>query len=144
MSGLDTTALVEKSCKDVSRPAAYSTTEQVVMFPEITVNDLNQKLKSDEKFILLDIREPVELEYARMADDRLEVLPMSRLAEEGVSALPESVKLQDVPVYIMCHHGTRSAQVTAWLAQQGYKNVFNVGGGIDAYARNIDSSVGFY
>jgi rhodanese-related sulfurtransferase len=44
----------------------------------------------------------------------------------------------------MCHHGTRSAQVTAWLAQQGYKNVSNVAGGIDAYARQVDSSVGFY
>jgi predicted sulfurtransferase len=35
-------------------------------------------------------------------------------------------------------------QVTAWLIQQGYKNVFNVKGGIDAYAKQVDSSVGFY
>ena len=114
------------------------------MFPEITVKDLGEKLKSDEKFILLDIREPVELEYAKIEDDRLEALAMSRLADEGVDALPESVKSQDVPVYIMCHHGTRSAQVTAWLVQQGYQNVFNVSGGIDAYARSVDSSVGLY
>jgi len=114
------------------------------MLPEITVNDLGKELKSDEKFILLDIRELVELEYARIEDDRLEVQPMSRLADEGPDALPESVRSQDVPVYIMCHHGTRSAQVTAWLVQQGYQNVFNVSGGIDAYARSVDSSVGFY
>ena len=36
------------------------------------------------------------------------------------------------------------AQVTAWLAKQGYKNVFNVRGGIDAYASQVDQSVGFY
>ena len=114
------------------------------MFPEITVNDLSEKLKSDEKFILLDVRELEELDYAKIEDDRLEVLPMSRLAEEGPDALPESVKSQGTPVYILCHHGTRSAQVTAWLAQQGYSNVFNVNGGIDAYARSVDSSVGFY
>ncbi len=114
------------------------------MFPEISVNDLSEKLKSDENFILLDVRELIELEYAKIEDNRLEVLPMSRLADKGVDALPESVKSQGVPVYIMCHHGTRSAQVTAWLAQQGYQNVFNVNGGIDAYARSIDSSVGFY
>jgi rhodanese-related sulfurtransferase len=114
------------------------------MFPEITVNDLGEKLKSDEKFILLDVRELEELDYARIEDDRLEVTPMSRLANEGPEALPESVKTQDVPVYIMCHHGTRSAQVTAWLAEQGYKNVFNVAGGINAYARQVDSSVGLY
>ena len=114
------------------------------MFPEISVNDLAQKLKSDEKFILLDVRELEELDYAKIEDSRLEVLPMSRLANEGPDILPETVKAQDVPVYIMCHHGTRSAQVTAWLAQQGYNNVFNVDGGIDAYARSVDSSVGFY
>ncbi len=114
------------------------------MFPEITVTELAAKLKSDEKFVLLDVRELEELEYAKIEDSRLEVAPMSRLASEGPDALSESVKLQEVPVYIMCHHGTRSMQVTGWLAQQGYKNVFNVSGGIDAYARQVDSSVGFY
>jgi rhodanese-related sulfurtransferase len=50
------------------------------MFPEITVTELGEKLKSDEKFILLDIRELSELEYAKITDSRLEVTPMSRLA----------------------------------------------------------------
>jgi rhodanese-related sulfurtransferase len=114
------------------------------MFPEITVTQLSEKLKSDEKFILLDVRELDELAQAKVEDSRLEVTPMSRLAAEGPAALSESVRAQDIPVYIMCHHGSRSAQVTAWLAQQGYKNIFNVRGGIDAYARQVDSSVGFY
>ena len=114
------------------------------MFPEITVIELAEKLKSDEKFILLDVRELLELEHAKITDGRLEVTPMSRLAQEGVKALPESVQSQEIPVYVMCHHGNRSMQVTGWLAQQGYKNVFNVSGGIDAYARKVDSSVGFY
>jgi rhodanese-related sulfurtransferase len=114
------------------------------MFPEITVTDLSEKLKSEDKFILLDVRELTELDYAKIEDDRLEVTPMSRLAQEGPDALSESVRAQDVPVYIMCHHGSRSAQVTAWLAQQGWKNVVNVRGGIDEYARKVDSSVGLY
>jgi len=114
------------------------------MFSEITVTELAEKLKSDEKFILLDVRELEELDYAKITDDRLEILPMSRLSEEGPDALPESVKSQEVPVYLICHHGTRSMQITVWLAQQGYTNLFNVRGGIDAYARSVDSSVGFY
>jgi rhodanese-related sulfurtransferase len=114
------------------------------MFPEITVTDLSEKLKSEDKFILLDVRELDELNYAKIEDDRLEVTPMSRLAQEGPEALSESVRAQDVPVYIMCHHGSRSAQVTAWLAQQGWKNVVNIRGGIDEYARKVDSGVGFY
>lgn len=114
------------------------------MFPEITVTQLSEKLKSEDKFILLDVRELTELNYAKLADSRLEVTPMSRLAREGTNALSESVQSQEVPVYVMCHHGNRSMQVTAWLTQQGWKNVFNVRGGIDEYARKVDQSVGFY
>ena len=114
------------------------------MFPEITVAELAKKLESEDKFILLDVRELDELEYAKITDSRLEVTPMSRLAQEGPGALSEFVRTQELPVYVMCHHGTRSAQVTAWLAQQGWKTVVNVRGGIDEYARKVDSSVGFY
>jgi rhodanese-related sulfurtransferase len=114
------------------------------MIPEITVTELSEKLKSEDKFILLDVREPHELNFAKLADSRLEVTPMSRLAREGTSALPESAKPQDSTIYVMCHHGNRSGQVTAWLVQQGWKKVLNVRGGIDEYARKIDNSVGFY
>jgi rhodanese-related sulfurtransferase len=114
------------------------------MIPEITVNELSQKLKSDEEFILLDVRELTELDYAKLTDRRLEVTPMSQLAREGTKALSEAAKSQDATIYVLCHHGNRSGQVTAWLAQQGWKNVFSVQGGIDEYARRLDNSVGFY
>ena len=114
------------------------------MLPEITVTELAEKLKSEDKFILLDVREPHELNYAKLADSRLEVAPLSRLAREGIGALSESAKSKDSTIYVMCHHGNRSSQVTAWLAQQGWKNVFNVRGGIDEYAQKVDQSVGFY
>jgi rhodanese-related sulfurtransferase len=114
------------------------------MFPEITVAQLSEKLKSEDKFILLDVRELSELNYAKLTDDRLEVTPMSRLAREGTNALSESARSKEATIYVMCHHGNRSMQVTAWLAQQGWKNIFNVRGGIDEYARRVDHSVGFY
>lgn len=114
------------------------------MFPEITVTDLSEKLKSEDKFILLDVREPHELNYARITDSRLETTPLSRLAREGIHALSESAQSKDATIYIMCHHGNRSTQVTAWLAQQGWKHVFNVSGGIDEYAQKVDRSVGSY
>jgi rhodanese-related sulfurtransferase len=114
------------------------------MIPEITVTELSEKLKSEDKFILLDVREPHELNFAKITDSRLDITPMSRMAREGTNALSESAKSPEATIYVMCHHGNRSAQVTAWLAQQGWKNVFNVRGGIDEYARQIDHSVGFY
>ncbi|NOH01600.1 MAG: rhodanese [Chloroflexi bacterium] len=114
------------------------------MIPEITVTQLGERLKSEEKFILLDVRELPEFAYAKIEDSRLEVLPLSRLASEGADALPESVTTQELPVYVLCHHGNRSMQVTNWLMRQEYKNVFNVSGGIDEYARRVDSSVRVY
>lgn len=114
------------------------------MIPEITVDELSRKLTSEDKFILLDVREPNELDAAKLTDSRLELAPLSRLAREGVRALPEQAASRDATIYILCHHGSRSGQVTAWLAQQGWKSVFSVRGGIDEYARKIDPSVGFY
>lgn len=114
------------------------------MIPEITTTDLVAKLKTDEPFILLDVRELNELNFAKLEDRRLEVTPMSRLAREGTEALSDAARSQDAMIYVLCHHGNRSGQVTLWLKQQGWKNVFSVAGGIDDYARRIDRSVGFY
>ena len=69
---------------------------------------------------------------------------MSRLANEGPDALSESVQKKELPVYILCHHGNRSKQVTMWLESQGYENVFNVQGGIEEFANKINPEIGFY
>ena len=114
------------------------------MIPEITVTDLAEKLKSKDAFILLDVRELNELDYAKLTDDRLQVTPMSHLGQVGIDALSEAAKSQSAEIYVLCHHGVRSAQVTGWLAQQGWTNIKSVRGGIDEYARKIDNSVGFY
>lgn len=114
------------------------------MLPEITVTELSERLKSADDFIVLDVREPYELNFARLTDSRLDVAPISRLAREGTSALSEVAKSKDATIYVLCHHGNRSGQVTAWLAQQGWKNVFNVRGGINEYAEKVDQSVGSY
>ena len=112
--------------------------------PEITVKELAEKLKSREQFILLDVREPSELEQAKITDARLEVVPMSRLGSEGMNAFSESARSKDAEIYVMCHHGSRSMQETAWLVSQGWTNVHNVSGGIDAFAQMIDPTIGIY
>ena len=112
--------------------------------PEIDVHELARKLGSDETFILLDVREASELDYAMLVDDRLKVVPMSRMAQLGLSAFPEEVQEKDAEILVMCHHGVRSAQVTQWMLAQAWTNVFSVRGGIDDYAKRIDASVGKY
>ena len=115
-----------------------------ISVPEIDVNELAQKLKSDEAFVLLDVREASELDYAMIVDSRLKVVPMSRLAQLGVGALPEEVRQKDAEILVMCHHGIRSAKATEWLLAQGWTNVFSVRGGIHDYAKQVDASVGKY
>jgi len=112
--------------------------------PEIDVRELARKLGSDETFVLMDVREAWELDHAMIVDDRLKVVPMSRLSQLGLGALPEEFQGKDAEILVMCHHGVRSAQATQWLLAQGWKNVFSVRGGIDDYARRIDASVGKY
>ncbi len=103
-----------------------------------------QKLKSPDGFILLDVREPWELRFARISDGRLVVQPMSQLAQHGLEALPENVRQMDAEIYVLCHRGVRSANVTDWLASQGWTKVFSVAGGIAEYAEQVDLSVGRY
>lgn len=111
---------------------------------EIDVEELAALLKSTGEFVLLDVREPLELEHARIVDARLALAPMSGLARAGLDGLPDAAKSRSAPIYVLCHHGSRSIQVTRWLADQGWSHVINVRGGIDAYARRVDPGVGVY
>lgn len=111
--------------------------------PEVSVQEVAEKRARGDDFVLLDVREPVELHYAGLDD--VETAPLSDLAERQMEALPEAVTSdKDAEIVVMCHHGNRSAQVTAWLRQQGWTNVYNMAGGIDAYAIEVDPAVGRY
>ena len=112
--------------------------------PGISPKELSKKLQSDEMFFILDVREPNELDYAKITDDRLIPLPLSRLVREQTRALPNALQNKNAPIIVMCHHGVRSAQVTSWLLGLGWNKVLNLDGGIDLYAKNIDQSIGLY
>jgi rhodanese-related sulfurtransferase len=51
---------------------------------------------------------------------------------------------QDRPIACLCHHGARSQRVALFLAQQGYTDVANIAGGIDAWAREHDPGIPRY
>ena len=112
--------------------------------PEITVQQLDARLRSDDSFTLLDVREPWELESARILDPRLVPAPMSALIKLGLNGLPEKARSTEAELLILCHHGNRSGQVAAWLTAQGWTRAYSVAGGIDEYAARIDPSVGTY
>lgn len=112
--------------------------------PEVTVHDVKRKLDGEEVFVWLDVREPYELRSATIRDYRVAFAPVSRLAQFQVDALPEEAQNREADIVVFCHHGVRSAQVTMWLRQQGWRNVSNMAGGIAAWAQEIDPRVGSY
>ena len=112
--------------------------------PQISVDALAARLHSQDPFVLLDVRENWELQRAAIKDPRLQRKPMSQLSREGLAGLPAGAQSRDAEIYVLCHLGPRSDQVTGWLVSQGWSRAFSVSGGIDAYARKIDPSVGSY
>ncbi|HUF38644.1 MAG TPA: rhodanese-like domain-containing protein [Anaerolineales bacterium] len=112
--------------------------------PEITVHDLARKLSDDEDFILLDVREHHEIGTVSIEPDQLVVIPLSELARKQLMALNQDAFPKNTEIIVMCHHGVRSAQVTAWMRQNGWNDVWSLAGGIDAYAHEIDPRIGFY
>ncbi len=104
---------------------------------EITPEELKKKLDSGEKIVVLDVREPWEIQTARLANSTN--IPMGDI--------PAKVHQQLDPeehIVVMCHHGVRSANVTAWLLQQGFEKVQSLQGGIDRWSRLIDPKVPTY
>ena len=94
--------------------------------------------------LVLDVREPWELQTARIREDGFDLLhiPMrevpARLAE-----LKEAQGLAH-PIAVLCHHGMRSHHTATLLAENGFTHVVNLAGGIDAWSQQVDPSVPTY
>jgi len=104
---------------------------------EISVAELKAMRDSEVKFTLLDVREPWEIQTAQIAGSRQ--IPMGEIPARFNQELdPEE------HVVVMCHHGVRSMNVTAWLRQQGFEQAQSLRGGIDRWSREIDPAVPLY
>lgn len=110
---------------------------------EIQADELHVKIQ-DPTFAkeaqLIDVREPDEVAKASLPG--FEVLPLRQFGSWGPEVTTKFDPEKDT--YVMCHHGMRSLQVAKWLQSQGFKRVFNVSGGIHAYAVRVDPSIPTY
>ena len=102
----------------------------------ITPAELDERRKRGDELLLIDVREPVEHEMARIEGARL--LPLSVFHEWAGTLDPEA------EIVVMCHHGIRSAQVCAFLARQGFTKLSNLAGGIDRWSHEVDPDVPLY
>lgn len=112
--------------------------------PEISVKQVDSKRQNGDPFIWLDVREMEEVAHVSIKDERIHVLPLSVLADRQLAALPDEAQNQQAEIIVFCHHGMRSAQVTAWLRQQGWQKVSSMTGGVAAWAQEVDPSIGTY
>ena len=112
--------------------------------PEISLQELRLKLSQKQEMVLLDVREAWELQLARLEDERTFAAPVSEVSRQGMHALPAAAQDKEAEIVVVCHHGVRSAAVTAWLLAQGWKNVRSLAGGLEDYASFVDPSIGRY
>jgi adenylyltransferase/sulfurtransferase len=115
-------------------PAQEQTGEAPIR--SITVAELKQKRDAASAFTLLDVREPHEYDLARIEGAKL--IPLNDVS----ARLDEIGRTGEFVVY--CHAGVRSAFAVGLLQRAGFENVYNLAGGIDAWSREIDSSVPRY
>jgi adenylyltransferase/sulfurtransferase len=104
--------------------------------PEITCVDLKKRIDSKKPFVLIDVREPHEFQISRIPGSTL--IPLGDVPK----------RWQEIPVdqeiVIHCKAGIRSAKALLFLQQQGYKNLLNLKGGIDAWSEEVDPSLPRY
>jgi len=95
----------------------------------------------EEGIQFIDVREEWEHEEANLGP-RFKLMPLSQAS----NWMPQVTQVLDPSKHTvcLCHHGVRSMQMSNFLVQQGFEQVSNVVGGIDAYSKNVDPSVPEY
>ena len=86
--------------------------------------------------LLLDVREPWEYERCHIEGSQL--IPMRQIPEAAAQLDP----VQEIVV--ICHHGIRSRQVAYYLEREGFTNLINLEGGVEAWAQDVDQSMQRY
>lgn len=104
----------------------------------ITPAELQAKFDAGEEFELIDVREPHEYEIVNIKGAKL--IPQDRiLSGAALAELP-----QDKPIVLHCKSGARSAEALAALQRAGFQDASHLGGGVLAWARQIDPSLPTY
>ena len=103
--------------------------------PEISVADAAKLMESEKPPRLIDVREEEEWAFARISG--AELLPLSQWPDIALEKLTDKSR----PLLIHCHHGGRSARAAEYLIEQGFTDVTNLAGGIDAWSVVVDPAL---
>lgn len=103
---------------------------------EISPGQVKERLELGEEFLFVDVREPWERDTASIAGSV--PIPLGEIPAH----LGEFEEANEIVLF--CHHGMRSLEAAAWLRSQGVAGAQSMGGGIDRWAIEVDSSVPRY
>jgi rhodanese-related sulfurtransferase len=106
---------------------------------EVLPSEVKRRLDAGERLYLIDVREPLEFQLARIEGS--ELIPM-RTVPAALQDLES--KADEGTIIVFCHHGMRSLNVVNWLRQQGVAECQSMAGGIDLWSIEIDPSVPRY
>ncbi len=95
---------------------------------DINVQELKNRLDNNEKFILIDVREPYEFEEFNLGG---ELIPLASIP----AALEKYTDRKDEEIVLYCRSGGRSGQAQRYMQSQGFKNVRNLLGGVLAWKK---------
>jgi rhodanese-related sulfurtransferase len=102
---------------------------------EISVQELKEKIDKGEDFQLIDVREEFEYEVSNLGGV---LIPLGGILIEADKVA------KDKPVIVQCRSGKRSAAAIMQLETLGYTNLYNLQGGILAWANEIDPTISVY
>lgn len=106
------------------------------MVREIGPAEFVARREAGEDLLLLDVREPWELEIASVPG--IVHIPMNRVPDRLAELDPKR------EIVVLCRSGGRSLQVARYLEAQGFAAVANLTGGILAWGRDLDPSLPAY
>jgi len=106
---------------------------------------MNKEISALEASILRDNNEDVAFLDVR-EDDELAICSIEGALHIPMNEIPERAEAlpHHCPLVVFCHHGMRSMHVLQYLESRGFENVINMGGGIDAWSREVDATVPRY
>jgi adenylyltransferase/sulfurtransferase len=104
--------------------------------PAITATELKARLDAGDPIRILDVREPHELNIARL--ENVELIPLRQLPEQ-LERLD-----RDDEIVVICRSGNRSAFATRFLLDAGFEKVYNLTGGLLAWSNDVDPTMAKY
>ncbi|MBU90053.1 molybdenum cofactor biosynthesis protein MoeB [Candidatus Woesearchaeota archaeon] len=107
---------------------------------EINVQQMKKMIDNHEDFLLIDVREEPEWDICKIKGAKL--IPLSQIMNRNIDILEDIEKDKNIVLY--CHTGARSSEALQILRDEGFKNLKNLVGGIDAWANEIDQEVTIY